>query len=338
MAVALREPSCAWIMLARRSMTSFYGTTRMTNEIRVTQRVAPYLQKLRSDLQKYAGRLVYIPQAEGVAILRWDGHAWQQQNAATPVAIGPFGQAVWLVASDSCLFQLRTFPADIIAKSDLREAVELDLEQWSPWGHDTGYYFQPRKKDDLWQLSIWIWDKARESQLLALPQADGWPLSHILPQDVWSSGELHWADYPALAIHSSNQQHIYQYLDESGLAVARADVTNAQQAQHFWRSLGTKAAQVSHVIISTKEDPALIPWLPSIPLEAIPLRLPPADRIERGLLPGVRNWRHPFAWKPVFYGLAALLLVWVFGSFLVVWGKEQQINAGLAAASRGAEE
>lgn len=318
--------------------TFFYGITRMTNELRLSERLAPVIQKLRSDLQKYAGKLVYVPQAEGFAILRWDGTAWSELTDTAPVAVGPFGQAVWLVASDRCLFQLRTFPADMVAKGDLQEAVELDISQWSPWGRDTACYFQSRKQDDVWQVSIWIWDKARENQLLALPQADGWPLSHIIPQDVWHSGELRGNQYPALTVHACGQRHIYQYLDESGLTTARADVGSAQEARHFWRSLGTKAAQVERVLISNNQDPALIPWLPSIQLQTIPLSLPASDRIERGLLPGVRNWRHPVAWKPVFYGCAALLLVWMFGSFLVVWGKEKQIAAGLAAASQGAEE
>ena len=56
------------------------------------------------------------------------------------------------------------------------------------------------------------------------------------------------------------------------------------------------------------------------------------------MLPGVRDWRHPSAWKPVIYGLSALVFIWMLGSSLVIWTKEQQITSALALATEGAEE
>lgn len=297
-------------------------------------------QKIRlmaKSLHKYAGKVIYRMSADAISIESWDGDVWQPIQAQDPIQIGPFGQAIALVPSEWVLFQHRTFPADVVARNDLNEAILLDLPQWSPWGSGSAYFYLAKRSADLWSVSLWVWDKSVFEQKLASLLESGLPLTHVVPEDVFIASGLQSQHYPLVLIHRYQNVHTFFHIEHQDQVLAQAYISTEANAQHFWRGLGAKADTIKSLLITESVDEQKIPWHPPIELKKVPLRLPPFSILDRGLLPGVKDWRHPSAWTQAFYGIAALLLVWMLGSLLVVWSKDSQIAANLASATKGAE-
>lgn len=299
-------------------------------EFEIVTKARLFLKRLR----KYAGKLVYREIPEGIRAEYWDGEAWNSLD--NPIEVGPFGQAIALVATDLTLFQERTFPVDLVSRKDLGEAIELDIQQWSPWGSESGFYYLPKKQGDIWKIALWVWEKSRVNQYLTNLAAGGWPVTHVLPEDVWLSTGIIGVDYPLVAVHPESNGFLYHYLPASTQIAQVTRVNNERQAQHFWRSLGVKADAVKSLVVNESVGQVQIPWSPAIELTPVPLRLPPFGVLERGILPGIKDWRHPAAWLKAFYGTAALILIWMLGSSLVLWAKEWEVTSALNAASSGA--
>lgn len=295
------------------------------------------LRVIGKYLQKYAGKVVYRFAPEAITIEHQVGDSWQSIQPQDAIEIGPFGQAIALVPSRVTLFQHRTFPADVVARNDLNEAIQLDFIQWSPWGAGSAYFYLPVRSGDLWNVSLWVWDKRLFEQRLASLQASELPLTHVVPEDVWLTSGLPSQEYPLLLIHCEQGTCTFFYIEKPNQVSAQADISSAASAQHFWRGLGAKADFIKSVLVTDTTDVQQIPWSPPIELKTVPLILPPFRILDRGLLPGVKDWRHPSAWKHTFYALATLVLVWILGSALVIWSKDRQIAANLASATKGAE-
>lgn len=299
-------------------------------EFELVTKARVFLKKLH----KYAGKLVYRETPTGVHAEYWDGESWIALDS--PVEVGPFGQAIALVATGLTLFQERSFPADLVSRKDLGEAIELDIQQWSPWGSESGYYYLPKKQGDHWQVALWVWEKPVVNQYLAALYSGGWPVTHVLPEDVWLSTGIIGVNYPLVAIHPEANGFLYHYLPANTQIAQVTRVNGERQAQHFWRSLGVKADEIKSLVVNETVGQVQIPWSPAIELTAVPLRLPPFGVLERGILPGIKDWRHPVAWLKVFYGLGALVLIWIVGSSLVLWAKDLEVSSALEAASSGA--
>lgn len=295
------------------------------------------LRVIGKYLQKYAGKVVYRFAPGANSIEHRVDDAWQSIQAREAIDIGPFGQAIALVPSGVALFQHRTFPADVVARNDLNEAIQLDFVQWSPWGAESAYFYLPVRNGDLWNVSLWVWDKQKFNQQLASLQASGLPLTHVVPEDVWLTSSLPSLEYPLLFIHSREDIQTFFYIEKPNQVLAQADVGTAAHAQYFWRSLGAKADAIKSVVQAESAEMQQIHWCPPIELKTVPLILPSFSILDRGLLPGVKDWRHPSAWLHTFYAMAALIVIWMLGSALVIWSKENQIAANLASATKGAE-
>lgn len=297
------------------------------------------LQVVGKHLQKYAGKVVYRFSSEATVIECREGDTWRQVQPQDTPDIGPFGQAIALVPSGLALFQHRTFPADIVARNDLNEAIQLDLVHWSPWGGESASFYLAWRNGNLWNVSLWVWEKQTFDRRLADLQASGLPLTHVVPEDVWLTSGLTSQEYPLILIHQHQiDVHAVFYLEKPNQVFTQAFIKSEDQIQFFLRGLGAKADAIKSVLVTEVTDPQQIPWNLPIELKMVPLRLPPFSILDRGLIPGVKDWRHPSAWTQPFYAVTALLLVWMLGSALVVWSKGSHIASSLAAASQGAEE
>lgn len=312
-------------------MKFFIGIFLTMTELELATSTRAWLKRLR----RYAGTLLYKEMPTGVfKVQHWDGDSWNLIDQ--PIDTGPFGQAIALVSHQLTLFQERSFPADLVSRKDLAEAIELDIQQWSPWGAETSYFYLPKKQGDTWVVALWVWEKGVVGQYLAGLQADKWPVTHVIPEDVWLSTGITGVDYPVVAIHPGADGAIYHYLPMHAHISQVTQINNERQAQHFWRSLGAKADAIKSLVIDKSLEQKQIPWCPAIELVTVPLRLPPFGVLEHGRLPGVKDWRHPASWSKVFYSAGALILLWMLGSAFVLWAKGIEVSSALESASSGA--
>lgn len=293
----------------------------------------------RAQWQKYAVKVVYWPAANNsYETLAWRGDSLQRINEGEAISIGPFGRAICLIPASDTLFKRCSFPADIVARADLTEAIELDIAQWSPWAANSGFCFYPQLHENEWHISIWVWDKQRQEHHLQSLLSDGHEVTHVLPQDLWVAAALNNSGEPAICVYQHQQQLYYQHVNAQGCVVSVTQVASERHASMFWRSLGTKADSIEQLFIYQSNPSVNLSWLPSLPPIDRSLSWPVSPVVERGNLPGVRDWRDPLSWKPAFFALAALLVIWMLGSVLIVWGKEQQIAAALASVNQDAQE
>jgi len=140
----------------------------------------------------------------------------------------------------------------------------------------------------------------------------------------------------SLSVYRAGEKFRYLSVGQSGAPEALAWVKNDCDATLFLRSLGVAAENIE--AITMVESLADVPWLPPHETVIRPMRLPSAALIERGRLPGILDWRDPVVWKPLLAGVAILAVVWMLGSFALVWAKQQAVDEALVQARKGGEE
>lgn len=279
--------------------------------------------------------------------LRWDGHGcgvarlssqgWVASQWDTLPANAPLAKTVWLVASERTHFRSRSFPATLIDRKDLPEALMLDIETWSPWGRNSGHFAWPVREGEHWRVAVWVWDQKTEQDGQLAARDQGARITHVMPEQAWTVACFAPQPAPALFVLSESRSACFVVTDARGVPHAQAPVADAAAARRFWRSLGPLASAVTGIINAAGEE-ASPPWLPELPRHGQPAGKPRAAALAGARIAGVHDWADLQAWRKPLVAGALLLLVWMTGDTLVLLKQEAVVEAALDQARQSAHQ
>ncbi len=267
----------------------------------------------------------------------FDRQQWIEMANQEETANSFFGQQVLLVPESQTLFRLRNFPQDHVRESELAEAIQLDIQTWSPWDNDYDYYYWPVRAKGQWLVAVWIWERGVIEQLAGDPQLVP---THIMPERAWkiaaidnSAGSV---SYPALYVDTTeSEEWCYALLDETGLPQQLNTVADEQSAQRFWRNLDGVTTDYP-VLVPKSKEPL---WLPNEQRQIrVSQALPKSSALRHARQEGVNDWLDPFSWFKPLGTLAALYLIWLLGSSLILWQQGQAVNEQVDLARSAASD
>lgn len=277
----------------------------------------------------------------GIEASVWAGNKWREldENERNPAQGRALGRTVLLVPEDKTCFRLREFPGEVLSRSELSEAVALDVESWSPWGAGSGRYYWAVREEDTWRVAIWAWDAAalnnhgaNEASIL-----QQWHVTHIVPESAWRLASLSIAGTSWLAIWPSSGGFTYAWVGRHRMLPKLAIVQNRAEAQRFWRSLGPANTDITACYLLDAVSSQAPPWLPETPVREVASGLPPASLLRQARIDDARDWENPAAWRYHLIGLAVCSVMWLGAPSLVLWQRGSQVDAALQQTRASAE-
>jgi len=294
-----------------------------------------FLQRTNQSVARFFPKVCIKTSAEELLTYVWDGGAWAVDEVDASALSSPFRQVVWLIAEERTHYRIRRFPSDSVKKADLSEAIFLDLDLWSPGGGQSGVFFLPVLNQNEWVVSVWVWDAQAEEKLQFESDISS-SVTHVMPEQAWQFATVSEVG-PVLLMWKSRNSYTYGYMDESNVPCSISSVSSERDAKLYWRGLGGLTAKVESVLFLDEEmNP---PWLPQdiAKVESVAC-LPSSSLLSRASLPGVRDWKDPFAWKKPLIAVAFLLICWVVGSSFAIWRGEAMVGESSAQAEVQAGE
>jgi len=219
-----------------------------------------FFRRISQAMARFSPKIYIKSSAEGGGTYVWRDGTWVVEEIDVSALTSPFRQVVWLVPEGRTHYRIRRFPLDSVKKSDLSEAVSLDLDSWSPWGEQSGVFFWPVLNQDEWMVSVWVWDASKEAVLQSESELAQF-LTHRMPEQAWQLTTVSEAG-PALLAWKSEGHCTYAYINESNVPGSISSVYNERDAKLYWRGLGDSVAKIERVLLLDEEMP--LPWLPKI--------------------------------------------------------------------------
>ncbi len=288
--------------------------------------VSALRQRINKILQQLLPRTFIYVDKTGAQSFAYKNSHWQPVAYKTRPHNSFFGQETLLIPTENTLFKVRTFPCDQLREADLLEAIELDIASWSPWPNGTDYYCWPERKNENWQIAIWIWDK---SITWALIEALNLAPTHIMPSQAFNISAIKAPELPCIYIGADALEQATQYyavLEHSGAPACLSVISNPAEAKRFWAQLNEDRQTYSiYAEQKTNHD-----WLPEpvangrLRPASLALPKPKAHRYARQT--GVQDWSDAFTWLKPISQLVGLYLLWLLGSALILWQQGEAIN------------
>jgi len=273
----------------------------------------------------------------------WNGQSWHKVKLEDLPQPTPFGHCVWLIAEEDTYFRNRSFPADMVDANSFDEAIALDIQSWSPWGDKSGYFYWSVLDGEQWRVAVWTWDAGKEDSLRSgMVAASGFELTHAMPEQAWHAASLRATDVPALLLRPTKDYLSCILVDEFGLPIRVASVSDAIEGSRFLRSVGDRVATY---LLDTEEEQDTescmnqsVKWViqDSTP-DSVRQHLPSSRVLARARLPGVKDWTDPLVWRRPAMALLALWLFWLAGSSAILWNRSAAVEAELKQVRASAE-
>jgi len=237
-----------------------------------------------------------------------------------------FSSQVALIADADCSFRLCTYPFDMLDASALDEAVELDLQQWSPFVEAYSYVSFVERKEDCWQVSVWVWpDSAAEHLLALLP--DHLLCTHLLPEMAWHVACIRAAE-PVLLLHVRDETSHLAFLSALGLPEKLVALKTGVESRRFFRGLGAKLEEVTKVFLTSEASASV--YLPETLIQKqLGAAYPRLPLLNRARLAGIQDWSNPMSWRHVIMAAFSLVLLWMAADAFQLMQRYDKIDGQL---------
>ncbi len=217
----------------------------------------------------------------------------------------PFSQTVALIDDQYCSFRVCHFPCDMVERTDLDEAIELDVSEWSPFSENHILSFVGRDGDQ-WSAAVWVWTKSVEYELLA-SMPNGLECTHVLPESAWYVAQVK-ETVPTFLVCNFTVQPRYFLLSSDALPLASMITNDVSVSKRFWKSLGSVRENIQHVLTVKTTDC----WVPeSFEVDELEVLRPRSSLLSRARLQGVKDWADPVSWRKPLLAVASLFIVWI---------------------------
>lgn len=252
---------------------------------------------------------------------------WQTVEPIITSQLTLFAKVILLIPAQYCSFKSCRFPQHLVAEKELQEAVELDLEKWSPWGQQSRHCFSHRLVGEDWLVNIWVWD-AQEAACLQ-QQLDR--CTHIMPEPAWLAACA--PENPSLLIGAEERITYYALVNAAGWVEKLAQVQNKQQAERYWHGWGTPEIKRCWVTVSAEPQ-----WCPE---PHRPELIPPTAFAHNRLLnparlPGVQDWTDPMSYRAFIGMVSAAWLLWMVADASVLNYQQDAIQQQLQSIRKSA--
>lgn len=251
------------------------------------------------------------------------GGQWVDIALKDTPKLNVLSRAVLLIPDNKTVFRQQKFSTDLLLKKDLQEAIELDIDSWSPYETNSPRFSITQKKKDQWTIATWVWQKNTEDQLaLQLPKQQ---LTHIMPEIAWHCARVT-NGIPTLLVTQIDQQLTYAYLDKEGVPQHIASPKNDAEGSRFWRSLGEKSSAIKTV---TQAYPITIPFFGlSQDLKRLDLTTakPRSNWLKQAQHKGFNDWFNPSNWLAPALAIFSLFIIWLSVDAFLIYKKNQEIS------------
>ena len=249
----------------------------------------------------------------GKALFRYQANKWHSVSDRQG-ALSYFERRILLVPDAISYFQLRTFPADSVARHELREAVELDFFRWVPLEQDFDYYFREKKSGSRWQVAIWVWPR---DELAAMAESLATPPGYVVPEMAWQISVVARDHDEFVLISKQEDTPVYLGVTHNFGSLVRAEVATGSDATRFWTSLDRRPGDITLLTEGEIREPDL-PWEDLSVAREVHPKLPLPAALSAGRQPGTVNWSDASVWYAPVAGVLGLYLFWLLGSMLVL--------------------
>lgn len=286
-------------------------------------------QKLDQLRRQWASWLCVTVRQDQLHYRQLQAQGWQTLNPAELPALTLFSKVILLIPARHCSYKQCRFPLHLVAEKELREAIELDFEKWSPWGKQSQYFFSHQLVGEEWCVNIWVWDLELATRLKA--QVDR--CTHIIPELAWIAACT--SGNPSLLIVAENQCCHYLLVNAAGWAEKLAQVQNKQQAERYWHGWGMPPINRCWINELTGDQ-----WYPD---DCQPELIPQTAVAHHKLLTltrlsGVQDWTDPMSYRQ-FMGVAAVAcLLWMTADAAVIQYQQSQIDLQLQSIRSSAND
>jgi len=303
-------------------MQEFYGSIRTMIGNNTFIKLKQWFKRL---LQRWMPLLVVRQNESGISVELLTAHGYEPASIDHLPEMTPFAQTIALIDDQCCAFRLCYFPVDMVDFTDLNEAIELDMSEWSPFedGHSLSFI---ERDGDQWSVSVWVWAKSVEHELLVL-MPRGLTCTHVLPESAWYVAQAK-VSAASLLICNFIAQSRYFLLSSSGFPQGSVVTNDAMVAKRFWRSLGGEREHIQHVLtVNAKQC-----WSPeSRDIVEVEVLRPRSALLSRARLQGVKDWVDPSSWRKPLLAVISICIVWIASDAAVLQYQSDQQHKQLAA-------
>jgi hypothetical protein len=258
-----------------------------------------------------------------------EADGWEKLKHPEKKTFNRFSSVILLLPTTYCSFQQRSFPRHLVSETELAEAVELDIQHWSPWSTQSQFFFSYQLSQQTWLANIWVWDRQTASSWRQqLPYC-----THIIPELAWYAASL--GGTVSLLIHPEVDYHCYALVNAQAWVERLANASTPQQAQRYWHGWGLPAIQrcwTSQVIENS--------WHPeSYPPQLLPPALVPHPRLLKlTRLPEISDWTNPFSYRRGLTKLLFALVLWMMTDATVLSLQQSDIDSQLQQTRHAANQ
>ena len=117
---------------------------------------------------------------------------------------------VLLIPNDETIFRQQQFSTDLVTEKDLKEAISLNIENWSPYPPNSPQFSITKKTKGQWVVATWLWKQSTQDRLInALPASIRH--THVLPEITWDCARVT-GNEPTLLVSQTAQHLVYTFL------------------------------------------------------------------------------------------------------------------------------
>ncbi len=250
---------------------------------------------------------------------------WQTIELADIPPRHPLSRIILLIPNSKTVFRQQQFSIDLVAEKDLQEAVNLNIESWSPYPKNSPYFSITKKNKGHWHVAIWIWKQS--DQDLFTSKQPTLEYTHIMPELAWHCARVTGNESTVLVTQTDQNPPIYIYLDEDTIPKYLSQPKNTAEASRFWRGLGVDASKIKRIFLSDQQITKDLSGLPS-QLEKVVLKKPlaRANWLRRAQIKGRHDWINPSNWIIPICLLLSLVIVWAVTDALLIKQRNKQID------------
>lgn len=250
-------------------------------------------------------------------------HQWQPVKLADIPTSSTLARIILLIPNRETVFRQQKFSTDLVTAKNLQEAIDLNIESWSPYSAGCPQLSITTKKNGQWIIATWLWQQTTQDRLVNLLPAQ--QQTHIMPELAWHCARVT-GNQPTLLITQTGQQLTYVYLNEDSLPTYIAQPKNTAEAVRFWRGLSSNTHKINNLTLSDQNITSTLLGLPT-KLEKVFLKKPVARTrwLKKAQCESVNNWATPRHWLPLLLLLLSLVVIWAVTDALLINQKNRQI-------------
>ena len=255
---------------------------------------------------------------------------WVSVQEADLPTVTIFSKIVLLIPVDECSFKTCYFPQHLVEESELNEAIELDIKQWSLWD-EYDFFYTHQSIDEQWKVSVWLWSQQAASKY---PAQNAKMVTHIIPEPAWYAACLAGNQF-SLLISPNEHYASYALVSSEGWVEKIAQVQSQQQAQRYWHSWGL--VPIEHCWITEKEQGE---WCPEkFSAQTIDkTAVPHSQLLKKTRLASAQDWTAPTSYSTFFGVIMLAWSIWMVADAGLLYYHQEQVEQQLMTVRQSAND